>query len=267
VVIPLACLLLAAAMVCLPGRVAGERLARLRSEPSPTRHPQAWRAAPLVLAGLVGLAAAGPGGAVTGLLVAHTVRRRRRATRVAAVAATVSEQLADALRRVTDELRAGSHPAAALAGVDGDGPLAAEVLGPAAAAARMGDDVPDALLRAAAGRPGIAADVRRVAGAWSLADQRGIPLADLLAGAQDDIRWGVRFGHTVRAQLAGPRATAAVLTALPALGLGLGQLVGADPVAVLRGGVLGQVLLVLGVALLAAGSAWTERILRAAVPR
>ena len=41
----------------------------------------------------------------------------------------------------------------------------------------------------------------------------------------------------------------------------------ADPVGVLRGGLLGQALLVTGVALAAAGVAWSEQILRAAVPR
>ncbi len=264
-VISLACL--AAAVLCAPGGVAAARLAVLRPERSRSVRPRLWSTVPIALAGLVGLAVAGPGGAATGLLVAHTVRRRRRGGQAAAAARSVSEQLADALRRITDELRAGSHPAAALAGCAADGPLASEILAPAAAAAQMGDDIPEALRRAAAGRPGTAADVLRLAGTWALAERHGIPLAELLAGTQDDIRWRVRFGHTVRAQLAGPRATAAVLTALPALGIGLGQLVGADPVAVLRGGVLGQILLVLGVALLAAGSAWTEQILRSAVPR
>ena len=103
--------------------------------------------------------------------------------------------------------------------------------------------------------------------AWSLAERHGIPLADLLAGVHDDIRWRVRFGAGVRAELAGPRATAGVLTALPALGVGLGQLMGADPIGVLRGGVLGQALLVVGVGLIGAGRAWTEQILRRAVPR
>ena len=106
-----------------------------------------------------------------------------------------------------------------------------------------------------------------MAQAWSVAERHGIPLADLLARAQQDIRWRVRFTAAVRAQLAGPRATAAVLTALPGLGLGLGQLIGADPIGVLRGGLLGQALLVLGAGLAAAGWLWSERILRAAVPR
>ena len=70
-----------------------------------------------------------------------------------------------------------------------------------------------------------------------------------------------------RAQLAGPRATATVLTALPALGIALGELVGAGPLAVLRSGVLGQLLVVVGVGLAATGAVWTERILRGAVPR
>ena len=58
-----------------------------------------------------------------------------------------------------------------------------------------------------------------------------------------------------------------MLTALPGLGVVLGQLLGADPIGVLRGGPLGQALLVVGLGLVAAGRAWTEQILRRAVPR
>ena len=106
-----------------------------------------------------------------------------------------------------------------------------------------------------------------MAAAWSLAERHGVPLVGVLVGVHDDIRWRVRFGAGVRAQLAGPRATAGVLTALPGVGVALGQLLGADPIAVLRGGPLGQTLLVVGLALIAAGRAWTEQILRRAVPR
>ena len=113
----------------------------------------------------------------------------------------------------------------------------------------------------------MSAELGRVAAAWSLAEQHGVPLAEVLGGVHDDIRWRVRFEAGVHALLAGPRATAGVLTALPGLGVGLGQLVGADPIGVLRGGPLGQVLLVVGLGLVAAGRAWTEQILRRAVPR
>ena len=67
--------------------------------------------------------------------------------------------------------------------------------------------------------------------------------------------------------LAGPRATATVLTALPVLGILLGELVGAGPLQVLRSGVLGQALVVAGVGLAAAGAAWARAVLRSAVPR
>lgn len=265
-----ACAVLAAAVACWPGPAGGARFGGLWPRPG-RRWPARHRAAiPALLGALTGLFLLGPAGAAVGAVVMATVRGRRVGHRTAAIAAATSEQLADAVRRMTDELRAGSHPAAALSGVGADGPLAREILAPAASAARLGDGVAAALRRdraTPAEPPGVRADVERIALAWSLAERHGVPLADLLARAHEDIRWRVRFGATVRAQLAGPRATASVLTALPLLGVGLGQLIGADPVGVLRGGVLGQALLVVGVGLAAAGVAWSERILRAAVPR
>lgn len=263
----MACAALAAAIGCLPGPVAVARFAALWPVRVTHRARRVWTAAPTVLGAGAGLLLAGPGGALAGALVVLTVRRRRARNHAGSAAAASSGQLADAVSRITEELRAGSHPAAALGGVRADGPLAREILVPAAAAARLGDSVAAALRRAATERPGVGSDVERIAVAWSLAERHGIPLAELLARALDDIRWRVRFGATVRAQLAGPRATAGVLTALPLLGLGLGQLVGADPIAVLRDGVLGQVMLVVGVALAATGMAWSEHILRSAVPR
>lgn len=216
---------------------------------------------------LLGLLVGGPGGALAGALVAVVVRRRGARQRCAAAADAAVGELAEAVARITEELRTGSHPAAALAGWQADGPRAREVLGPAAAAGRLGDDVAAALGRSAAQHPEIGADVERVAQAWSLAERHGIPLVELLGSIRDGMRWRARFGGAVRAELAGPRATATVLTGLPLLGLGLGQLIGADPIGVLRSGLLGQALLVAGVGLAAAGMAWSEHILRTAVPR
>lgn len=260
-----ACSLLAAALLCLPGRSGAARLAQRRpAAPRPRWRPGA--AVPIVAAGVAGGLVVGPGGAVAGVLVALVVRRRR-ARRASVVAATLAAgQLADALRRITDEVRAGGHPATALAACAADGPLAAALLAPAAAAAGLGDDVPTALRRAGTARPEVTADLDRVAATWSLAEHHGIPLADLLGAASDAIRWRLRFAAGVQAQLAGPRATATVLTTLPLLGIGLGELMGADPIGTLRGGVIGQALLVLGIGLMAAGNAWTERILTGAVP-
>jgi tight adherence protein B len=262
-----ACAVLAAAVACVPPPPAVARFAALWPT-TPSRYAR-WPSliGPVVIGGLGGAVLAGVGGALAGALAALVVRHRRAGRRAAQHRATAAEQLAAAVARITDELRAGSHPAAALAGTDADGPHARSVLAPAAVAARLGDGIVPALRRGAAGRPEISADVERIAMAWALAERHGIPLADLLGRAHEDIRWRVRFAATVRAQLAGPRATAAVLTTLPVLGIGLGQLIGADPIGVLRGGPLGQLLLVVGVALLAAGSAWSERILGSAVPR
>jgi tight adherence protein B len=262
-----ACAALAAAVVCAPPPPAVARFAALWPAGRTSRIRWPNLVGPLLAGGLGGAVLAGVGGALAGALAALVVRQRQVVRRAARDRAAAAEQLAAAVARITDELRAGSHPAAALAGTDADGPLARSVLAPAAVAARLGDGIVPALRRGGARRPEIGADVERIATAWALAERHGIPLADLLGRAHEDIRWRVRFAATVRAQLAGPRATAAVLTTLPLLGIGLGQLIGADPIGVLRGGPLGQVLLVIGVALLAAGSAWSERILGSAVPR
>lgn len=260
-------LCLALTLACLPGPPGRQRLHGLADRAAgPAWHRRhlptaAWV---VVFAG-VGFVAAGPGGVLAASLLVVVVRRRREAHAGDAVADATASEVADALRRITDELRAGAHPAAALEGVRSDGPLAAAVLADAAAAARLGDDVPRALRRVASERPAVASELLHIAGSWALADRHGVPLADLLGRACGDISWRVGFARRVRAQLAGPRATAAVLSALPALGLLLGQLVGADPLGVLRDGVLGQSLLVVGVGLAAAGFTWCDRILRSAV--
>lgn len=59
--------------------------------------------------------------------------------------------------------------------------------------------------------------------------------------------------------MAGARASAAILGYLPVLGVVLGQLVGARPVAFLLGG-SGGVLAVVGVSLVCAGLLWADRI-------
>ena len=60
--------------------------------------------------------------------------------------------------------------------------------------------------------------------------------------------------------MAGPRATAMVLAALPAVGVLLGQAMGAAPLAVLTGGGTGGIMLVVGVGLACAGLLWTDAI-------
>lgn len=268
----LTCAVLALATVTAPVAPAAGRLAVLSGRASPPvtasgadlRVPTPAVVAVGTLAGFVAL---GPAGAVVGGLLTARWWRRGRRVRSARTAAAVAAELADALGRVVEELRAGAHPASALAGTHADGPLARAVLAPAAAAAALGDGVPAALTAGAERHPAVADDLRRIAAIWALADRHGVPAAELIAAALADLRWRRRHADRVRALLAGPRATGAVLTALPALGIGLGELVGAGPLAVLRSGVLGQALVVVGVGLAAVGAAWTERVTDGAVAR
>ena len=82
----------------------------------------------------------------------------------------------------------------------------------------------------------------------------------LLESLRTDLVQRKDFAARTDAGLAGPRATAMVLAGLPLLGLGLGQLMGAAPLAVLLGTPLGSILLVLGVGLAAAGVLWADAI-------
>ncbi len=225
-------------------------------------------ARPMVLAlsaGLLGAALIGPGGAVaaataTGTAAArwHSLRRRRRG------AAQVTD-LVDAVGVLVAELRAGAHPAVAMAAAATDATTGvAPVLGAAATAARLGGDVPAALR--ADGEPALRPWLVRLADAWALAQRHGVPLAGLLDAVRGDAEQRARFAADLDARLAGPRATAAVLAGLPVLGLLLGQAVGADPWRVLAGTAAGQLLLVLGTALISAGVAWSGRIVTSAVP-
>jgi tight adherence protein B len=261
---------LAVAVLCLPGSPARLRLRAIGVGPDGGGPGVGrWRRhGPVVLAaacGVAGAAALGPVGGIVAAVGVVGVRRARLRSAAARRTAQATSELADALARIADELRTGAHPASALAGVVHDGPLARALLAPADAAARLGEPVPAALRRSAAGGTA-GAEMERVAAAWELADRYGAPLADLLGGVLEDVRWRLGHASRVRAQLAGPRSTATVLTALPLVGVGLGQLMGTDPVAVLRDGLLGQSLLLCGCGLTAAGMAWSDRVLRTAVP-
>ena len=224
------------------------------------------------LAAGIGALLAGPGGGLAAAMMTGTATARWRAGRDHRAAATAALGLSDALGALVAELRAGAHPSdatrAAVAGFpDGppDGPPdATRALSAAAAAARLGGDVPAALR--CAGPVQLRPWLDRLAVAWSLADRYGIPLADLLDAVRSDTEQRVRFAAEVQARLAGPRATAAVLAGLPLLGLVLGHAVGAAPLRVLTETSAGQGLLVIGTGLACAGVLWSARLMSGAVP-
>ena len=73
--------------------------------------------------------------------------------------------------------------------------------------------------------------------------------------------------HPQAVELAGPRASAAMLAALPLLGLALGAAMGADPIGALTGSLAGLALGAAGIVLDALGILWMVRIVAAAARR
>lgn len=270
-----ALVLLAGAALCWPSGPADRLRAFAGSDHAVRfRLPSGRLAAgaAVVACGLGGFWLLGPAGAAVAALFGMTALRRVRARRLSAARVEATREVADALGGLVAELRAGAHPAVAAESVAADlrpgassrsGGEAADALRAIAAAARLGGDVDVALTDAAASG---STALPRVARAWALAQRHGLPLADVLDAVRRDLDAGVRFAGQLQAKLAGPRASAAVLAGLPAVGLLLGEGMGAHPVAVLATTGAGQALLLLGGLLLAAGIAWSGRLTQQAVP-
>lgn len=259
---PAALLLGAAALLTWPGSPAPSRLRTLTRG---TAEARAVRRPPLVLVAVVASALvavlAGPGGGVAAAVVGAVLWRARRARRRDRDQRDAVAGLAEGLAGFAAELRAGHPPAAAAGAAARDAhPACGRALALVEATARLGGDVPRALRELAAVELLVGDHVRRLADAWSLADRHGIGLAGLAEAVAEDLRARARFEGRLGAQLAGPRTTAAVLAALPVVGLLLGQLLGARPWAVLTGSVLGQGLLVVGAVLVAVGLEWSAHL-------
>ncbi|BBY81594.1 type II secretion system F family protein [Mycolicibacterium pulveris] len=254
---------LALALLVAPAPTRHLALQRRQEGPSAAHSTRARLMALLCLAVLLAVIAP-PGLVVAAATVGATaeVRRRRRTHHRRAGAEAAALQ--GALDVLVGELRVGAHPAAAFdtaaREVDGsmDGGVAAS-LRTVAARARMGADVA-AGLRSVAARSALSAHWDRLAVCWQLAQTHGLAIATLMRTAQRDIVERERFSSQVSAAMAGARTTAAVLAGLPVLGVGLGQMIGADPLGFLCSGGAGQWLAAIGIALACAGLAWSDRI-------
>jgi tight adherence protein B len=269
--VALACALAAAAMLTLlPGsspHAVGDRL-------GPTFAPHGGPASagatvrlgghllqPVVVGALAALvlrlAAGRPHVVVLGLTgvlaawIATTLLRRARArgTRLRRRGKVVS--MCDAL---VAELQSGQPPSSAVSAVAREWPELETVRD----AARLGGDVPAALRRLSA-RPG-GEPLASVAAAWEVASRSGAGLADVLDRLSVVLRADEEVRRDVAASLASPRATATMLAVLPVFGIGLGTAIGADPLAVLTGSLLGASCLAAGCLLAGAGLFWVERI-------
>ncbi|MEU7185333.1 type II secretion system F family protein [Streptomyces sp. NPDC045369] len=193
---------------------------------------------------------------VASVLVRRWLRARERVRERERRGAAVIE-LCEA---VAGELRAGRQPGQALTAVGAAsfGETGAVVT----TAARFGGDVP-AALRAAARMPG-AEGLAGVAACWQVAVDGGAGLAAGLERIATALRAERDQRDDLRAQLAGPRATALMLALLPAGGLAMGSALGADPLRVLLHTPAGWACLLVGGLLEWCGVVWTARIIAAA---
>ena len=148
-------------------------------------------------------------------------------------------------------------------------PGSADVLAAARGAALRGAPVAEAIRSACSPsrhktgghEPRIWAEL---AACFEIAAASGCPLADVLTrfAAQLEVEDDAEAAR--QTALAGPKATVALLTWLPLLGLGLGVCLGVDPLAMLLGTPFGVAALAGGMGLTVAGRVWSARLVRAA---
>ena len=261
--IPVACLLLAVALVAWP--VAGHHGRRARRVGRRSSGTWALTAGRVVgvTAGACGLvaatAAAGPSGLLAAAMVLATAvvlvgrmlaqRRRRRAL----------PEILRGLRSLNRELRSGTDPPAAAQGAaaacSGAG---ARVLDCLVLLMLTGDAGPSAV-----GRPSDDPSDRVLSflrSGWQLSRRHGVAFGRVVTGIADELSDQLASDQARSAQLAGPRMSGYVMAALPLMGVLLGAGMGVNPVAVLLGSPLGNLLLVVGVALMCGGLLWSDRI-------
>jgi tight adherence protein B len=227
------------------------RRSRCRSAPV---LPLAGLVAALVVASLLGpvpaLLAAAAAGAASRVHRGRQASRRRDDERARAV---------EACGALASELRAGRTPADALAAAAelATGPSRAALVA-AAGATRLGGDTAGAL------RPpdGTAVPdvLRSLAACWTVCAGSGSGLAAAVQRLEEGLRADQAQRRAVDAELAGPRATAALLAVLPAAGLLLASGLGADPLRVLLSTPVGLACLTVGLLLDALGLWWTGRL-------
>ncbi|GAB2604780.1 hypothetical protein [Pseudactinotalea suaedae] len=146
-------------------------------------------------------------------------------------------------------------------------PWAGEVMGAAGAGMIAATAVTGPRARAPApGRwwrrraPHAGPDVAAAVAACRLAARTGAPLAEIIDVVVAGVAEAADADELRRTALAGPRATARLLAWLPAGGIALGTMLGADPLAVLLGGGVGGLCLVGGGALFLLGHRWVRAL-------
>ncbi|MEU1985805.1 hypothetical protein [Nocardia sp. NPDC019395] len=253
------------ALLVFPAPAGRRRFGQIFEPRASRRVPLRWGVRGVAGLGCVVALGLGSGTLICALIVVSTVTVRLRRSRRDRLHRTECGHLLDGLAAVIAELRVGAHPsaAAAVAARESAG-IAAQAFAVGSARSRLGGSGADGLLRPDSV---IAAELARVSDAWQVAERHGLALAELLAAARADLAARIKFRNRTESALAGARATAAILAVLPLLGIGLGQLMGANPLYVLLFSTVGTYLLPLGAGLACAGLLWADEITRRVVPR
>jgi tight adherence protein B len=169
-------------------------------------------------------------------------------------------EVAEIVRTVAGELRAGVSPLTALRTACADASPPWQPLGAADAS-----DVPG-VMRMLAQRAG-GSGLLDVATAWEIADQSGAPLSGVMERVADAVQTRVDIDREVALEASPARATAKLMAVLPVFGLALGALLGAHPLRVLLGTWPGVACLSIGLTLSCVGVWWIERIVTAVEKR
>ncbi|MFC6161375.1 type II secretion system F family protein [Kribbella jiaozuonensis] len=228
--------------------------------PQPTRSPlrtRLTRAALLTPPTAIATAILGPQALVSTLaitailtLITHQRAQHQHQKSTAARRANIIE----ALDVLAADLSAGRPPIAALEGAASISPD----LEVAHAAAKLGADVPAALIRAST-KPG-ATSLRALAAAWRVTEESGAAFAALTERLANSLRADEAIHRQTESSLAGARSTARILAILPAFGITLGYALGAHPLTFLTTTPPGWLCLTAGLALTTAGLHWTTHL-------
>jgi len=157
---------------------------------------------------------------------------------------------------IAGQLDTGEIPARALTIASEDAPLLAPTVG----ALTVGGDVAGELTKLAA-QPGCSG-LAEMARGWRLCERTGMPLAPLMRQVADAMVQLGDIREQRRAELASSRSTSRLLAGLPAVGLGMGFIVSANPLAFLSGSLAGHLCLIGAATLASAGLIWTEMLTR-----
>ena len=236
-----------------PGGPAGRR---------PRASPAVWvSVGASVSAVAAGAMVDGVRGAVLGLTVlvviwtgARLLSHRRRAR----LERRRRGEVAQACGALAAQLRIGQVPSVALAVAAREHPVLRE----ARDAQDLGGEVVR-VWRAQAEQAGFAG-LLELARAWQVASRTGAPMSATLEQVAAALVAEQGLRALVAGELSAPRATAKVMAVLPGCGVGLGYLLGGEPIGWLLGKPLGWGCLLAGVVLACLGVLWIEALARRA---